>query len=145
MLIVEGYGELEELCQVCHHEPLDKTLCEPNKTLRMTVKAVLKKKLMEKNAQKKKEEEAARAQAEAAHAAELAAQAESSTVNGDGSQVADATGDGDANTEPYVNGVSTPAADNANADPNSTKEANDHPQDQNTVRDLIHLPVMLRC
>ena len=57
------------MCQVCHHEPLDKSLCEPNKTLRMTVKAILKKKLVEKATQRKREEaakaEAAKAEAKA--------------------------------------------------------------------------------
>lgn len=46
------------MCQVCHHEPLDKSLCTPHKNLRMTVKAVLKKKLVER-ANKRKQEEAA--------------------------------------------------------------------------------------
>lgn len=58
------------MCQVCHHEPLDKSLCTPNKTLRTTIKVFLKKKLLERaKEQKKKDDEAAKAAAAAAAAA----------------------------------------------------------------------------
>ena len=121
------------MCQVCHHEPLDKKLCEPNKTLRMTVKAVLKKKLMEKNTLKKKEEEAAKAKAEAAQSAELAAQAEVSLVNGDNTNDTEASRDGNAENRPSVNGVSLPVADDDTADPSLATDTQEPVLNQKTV------------
>ena len=61
-----GYNELEDVCQVCHHEPLDKTLCTPNKSLRTTTKIFLKKKILERSKEQKKAEQEAAAAA-AAH------------------------------------------------------------------------------
>ena len=43
---------------MCLHTPVAQDLCKPNKTLRTTIKAFLKKKVMEKETQRKKEEAA---------------------------------------------------------------------------------------
>ena len=43
---------------MCLHTPVAQDLCKPNKTLRTTIKAFLKKKVMEKETQRKKEDAA---------------------------------------------------------------------------------------
>lgn len=53
--LFQGQKSLEDECRVCLHTPVAKDLCKPNKTLRTTIKAFLKKKLMEKETQRKKE------------------------------------------------------------------------------------------
>ncbi|MCJ1379447.1 hypothetical protein MMC17_002548 [Xylographa soralifera] len=49
-------ANLDNECPVCLHSTVDKTLIKPNKTLRTTIKAFLKKKVMEKETQRKKDE-----------------------------------------------------------------------------------------
>ena len=137
-----GYNELGEMCQVCHHEPLDKTLCEPNKVLRLTVKAWLKKKLHEKAALRKKEEDAA-AKAEAAKQnGENARQADSPMPNGqaaynDASSKNAPTGDGSAR-ENQADASATPVPDERESRPNT---AVDGEKDQVNVLHLIIRPL----
>ena len=83
ILTLTGYEELDEMCQVCHHEPLDKTLCEPNKTLRMTVKAVLKKKLHDRANQRKKEDVAKAVQSGEATQAQNTRTIDGAATNGE--------------------------------------------------------------
>ena len=58
LLLMSSQGEanLDNECPVCLHSTVDKTLIKPNKTLRTTIKAFLKKKVMEKETQRKKDE-----------------------------------------------------------------------------------------
>ena len=122
------------MCQVCHHEPLDKSLCEPNKTLRMTVKAVLKKKLVERATQRKREEaaknEAARAEAQAqsqpaGHENANAAEGRQSTYVEETTSTARASSENDDASRGPVN--SNPNID-GNASLEGFKEAQDIPQ-----------------
>ena len=120
------------MCQVCHHEPLDKSLCEPNKTLRMTVKAVLKKKLVEKATHRKREEatkaEVARAQAEA-QSQPTAHNDTSLDVNGDSH-----IDDGTADTIPTKsNHDDTPRS---STKPNTQAETNIFPEASREVQDI---------
>ena len=60
LITILGYAnELGEECIICCHKPLDKTLCEPNKPMRITIKALLKRKF---NDRVKKQAEAAKIQ-----------------------------------------------------------------------------------
>ena len=49
-----GQESLEDCCPICLHEPIEKQHCKPNKSLRTTIRAFLKKKVMEKENAKKK-------------------------------------------------------------------------------------------
>ena len=51
-----GQALLPEACPVCLHEPISKDDCKPNKALRTTIKIFMKKKIMERETAKKKEE-----------------------------------------------------------------------------------------
>lgn len=65
--ISAGLASLDQECPVCLHANVDRDLIKPNKTLRTTIKAFLKKKVMERDNLRKREE-AARLAAAAATA-----------------------------------------------------------------------------
>ena len=50
-----GQDLLDDCCPICLHEPIQKQDCKPNKSLRTTIRAFLKKKVMEKENAKKKQ------------------------------------------------------------------------------------------
>ena len=53
-----GQAALDTNCPVCLHEPVQKQDCRPNKALRTTTKAFLKRKLIERDAAAKKKAKA---------------------------------------------------------------------------------------
>ena len=56
LIFPSGQASLPEACPVCLHEPISKDDCKPNKALRTTIKIFMKKKIMERETAKKKEE-----------------------------------------------------------------------------------------
>lgn len=55
MLTDPGQSSLPQACPVCLHEPVKADDCRPNKALRTTIKAFLRKKGIEREAARKKE------------------------------------------------------------------------------------------
>ncbi len=51
-----GQGSLPQACPVCLHEPVSKDDCRPNKVLRTTIKAFLKRKGIERDEVRKKKQ-----------------------------------------------------------------------------------------
>ena len=64
----KGQDSLESFCPICLHEPVQKGDCKPNKTLRQTIKAFLRKKSIEKETARKKEKPTSLPQQAAVHA-----------------------------------------------------------------------------
>ena len=77
----KGQESLDDCCPICLHEPIQKQDCKPNKSLRTTIRAFLKKKVMEKENARKKQMLAKKPPPSAAPASLETANGEASQLN----------------------------------------------------------------
>ena len=137
--IPTGLASLDKECPVCLHANVDRDLIKPNKTLRTTIKAFLKKKVMERDNPRKREE-AARLSTAAATATPIVQETPNQDPNQETSQNTDVLVNGEVDAKhgakdvPKASSLTPPTATDEEGNQASSEAQMDIPRPSIEVR-----------